>query len=418
MFISQRLLSAVFLCGLSISGWYSVLLARADVAFRKDNLASAQRAVRLVPSNAAYHGLLAELLEADGANPDSELAIATNLSPRDSRYWIRRAFRAEVEQKYAASEQYLMIANRVDRGFDPRWALMNYYFRRGRLADFWKSAGYALKMSYGDLDPIFRLCFAASDDPSRIRQILPPRRGILFGLFTYLVQHQQLESASGIAEELASGASAEETPALVDYCNRQMGHDNESSLRVWDALCRRQLVPFSELAPTRGRIVTNGDFTAPPLQQGFDWRYHVGNGVSAGPMDTGLGASISISGYQPDVLPIMDEEIPLTPGKQYFLSYEYRLIGDQPDSGLQWVIREAGSGDTGVVQPFADSPVFSAADWTIGHMTFSSGQRDAARLVLMYRRIPGTVRWQGKAEIRRVNSGLAQSDSPGPGSAK
>src|ERR1700679_1206977 len=238
MSIARWVVSFLTLCVLVILASYSVLLARSDSLFRENSLTALRTAARLVPANAAYHALLAEHLEAAGANPDTELEIATNLSPYESRYWIRRAFRAELEQKFEESEHYLLEASRVDRGFDPQWALMNYYFRRGKLGEFWKSTNEALNVSYGNLDPIFRLCLAASDDPAVTRSILPPRRHILFAFFAYLTAHGQVDSAASIAPELASGAQPEEVNVLLDYCGKQIVHHNgASSLAVWNAMC-------------------------------------------------------------------------------------------------------------------------------------------------------------------------------------
>jgi hypothetical protein len=261
-------------------------------------------------------------------------------------------------------------------------------------------------MGYGDLDPIFRLCLNANGDPSFTARILPPRRAIQLSFFNYLVQHKLMDSTSAIAAELATGAEPEDVPLLLDYCSRQMGHDNQASLTVWNSLCQRHLVDFSGLAPDRGNIVTNPDLVAASLQQGFDWKYGNSPEIGARPINTGQGISFEISGYQPDSVTILEQEIPLTPGTPYILNYEYRLIGERPDSGLQWAIRRAGAGEAGSDSPIAISAVLSGADWNTGHLTFSAGPLDAARLVLQYRRSPGTVRWKGTVQIRRVTSGL------------
>lgn len=409
MFIRRYFLPLLTLCGLAVLAGYAVLLAVADAAFRQDTLASARTAVRLVPSSANYHALLAEILEETGSSPDTELETATLLSPHESRYWIRRAFRAEVEQRYDESERLLLEACRVDRGFDPRWALMNYYFRRGKLPEFWKAAEQALQMSYGDLNPIFRLCLDANPDPSFTARILPSRRAILLSFFNYLSQHNLMASISPIAAELAAGAETQDVPLLLDYCDKQMGHDNQSSLTVWNSLCQRHLVDFSALVPDSGSIVTNPNLVAASLKQGFDWRYGSTPEISAAPLDTGQGVSFEISGFQPDSVALLEQEIPLAPGKQYILNYDYRLIGEQADSGLQWVVRHAGAGgnDTAI----ATSSALSGADWNTGHMRFASGQLDGGRLILQYRRSPGTVRWKGTVQIRRVTSALAAADS-------
>ena len=414
MFIVQRIACFLTLCCLAALAWYSVLFARADLAFRGNTLSAARTAVQLAPANAAPHALLAEQLEASGADPDHELEIATTLSPRESRYWIRRSFRAEMERKYDESERYLLEAYRVDRGFDPRWALMNYYFRRGRLPEFWKTTREALDISYGSLDPIFRLCLAVNDDPVATRQILPPRRDVLFAWFAYLLKHRGPESTAGIAATLASDARPEDVPVLLDYCTRQIGHDNESSLVVWNALCHRRLIPFQELSPQTGKIVSNGDFALAPLHRGFDWSYGSDSGVAIGPMDAAQGISIDLSGKQPDTTRIIEQGIPLTPGKQYVLNYEYRLMTSQPDSGLQFLIRGAGPGNADAGDPIATSSTLSATDWNSGQLAFSAGQRNAAVFILQYRRAPGTVRWSGKVQIRRITSGLAPRDSGSP----
>jgi tetratricopeptide (TPR) repeat protein len=398
--------------------WYSLLFARADSYYRDDNLASVQTAARLVPGNAAYRLLLGEMLEAEGANPDAELETAARLSPHESIYWIRLAFRAEVERKYEESERYLAEAYSVDRGFDPRWALMNYYFRRGREREFWSYARQAFDMSYGNLDPVFRLCLAMNDDPSVTRNVIPPRREITFAFLKYLVQHQRVQAASSIAAELAPAAEPEELPLFMDYCDKQMTNDNRSSLTVWNALCRRRLIPFSELNPERGLIVTDGDFSVEPLQQGFDWKYGAVDGIAVSPINATQGISIGISGKEPDTATLIGEEVPLTPGKRYLLSYTYRLIGGQPDSGVEWVLQGTGQNDTPPGAPIATSSVFSATDWTTAQMPFLAGQRNIATLILQYRRLPATLRWKGTVQIRRITSALASADFAGPGPSR
>jgi hypothetical protein len=416
MSIARRIVSLLTLCVLMVWAWYSVLLARADGSYRDNNLTALRNAVRLVPANAAYHAILAEHLEAAGANPDDELEIATDLSPYESRYWIRRGFRAELEQNFPESERYLLRAFQVDRGFDPRWALMNYYFRRGRLPQFWKSTREALDISYGNLSPIFRLCLAASDDPAVIRQALPPRHDILSAFFAYLTAHGNVESASSIAQELASTAQPDDVRVLVDYCGQELVHHNGgSSLTVWNAMCDRRLIPFSKLSPAIGQIVTNGDFSAVPLQMAYDWKYGTEAGIAVSPMDTAPGVSIDVSGKQRDSVTLISQEIPLIPGKQYTINYDYRLVGGQGDSGLHWAIRtarpDAGANPDARDESIANSSVLIGQDWNNGSLTFASGQRDSASLVLEYRRTLGTIRWNGTAQIRRVASSLSSSGS-------
>jgi hypothetical protein len=406
MFVG-RVFSAFALCSLLIGVWYSVQLSRADIAFGRNNLESLRTAVSLAPGNATYRELLAEHMEAAGMNADSELQAATALSPHDSRFWIRRGFRAEVEEKYAEAERYLIQAHRVDRGFDPRWALMSFYFRRGNIPEFWKYTKEALAMSYGNLDPIFRLCGAVSEDPAATRKVLPEKRETLVAFFDYLTQNQSVQSASGVAAELSFDPRPEEVARLVAYTGRQFGHDNAAGLAVWNSLCRKRLLKFGELAPELGHIITNGDFSLEPLQQGFDWKYAVASGVAVGPIDAGQGLAIDLDGKQPETTDLIAQPIPLAPGKDYIIHYEYRLVGSQPDSGVQWVVRASQADKSSDAEFLAKSPVFSSTEWNKGQTMFSAGRQTAAMLALQYKRELGTVRWKGTAQIRHVTSELA-----------
>jgi len=385
-------------------GWYSIRFALADAAYRENTLATLTTAISLAPSNASYHELLAEHLEAAGQNPDSELRIATELSPRESRYWIRRAFRAELEQKYQESEGYLLKAHAVDRGFDPRWALMNFYFRRGDFPRFWKYTREALDMSYGDRGAIFRMGLAANDDPAAIREMLPAKREVLFSFFTYLMQNGRQDYAARVAEELALKPREEEVPALVGYCSRRLTEDPISVLRVWNGLCAARFLPFGALSPEQGKLITNGDFAVQPSSDGFDWKYSANPSVSITPSDTGQGLSIDLNAGQADTVALIEQEIPLKPGRQYTIHSTYRLIGPADDSGLHWAIFPA-SGGSGASTELAISPVLKGQDWQNAKIAFSS-DRDTARLVLLYRRTLATVRWKGTVQIRNVTSEL------------
>ena len=408
MLIARRIVPLMMLIGLAILAYYSILSALADVSFRENNLAALRIAVALVPANAAYHALLAEHQEAAGENPDRELEIATELSPRESRYWVRRSFRAEIERNYADSEKFLVTATRVDRGFDPRWALMNFYFRRGRTPEFWKAAKEALEMSYDDLSPIFRLCLATNDDPQATRLVLPARRGILRAFFVWLIQNRPVESSKALADELASSSGPEDLPALADYCDRQLGRDNESALAVWNTLCRRKLLPFRELAPGNGLVVTNGNFSAEPSNRGFDWRFGADQFAVMSRPDGDKGISIDINGRQPDRLILLEEDIPLSPGRKYAVTVDYDLAGDQSDSGLHLLVAGGPAGETNTDDPIATSAVFSTQDQGTERITFQALKREVARLQLEYRRTAGTIRWKGAVRVHRVISALAQ----------
>ena len=138
---------------------------------------SVAHAAQVEPGNATYHGLLAEHQEAASKDPKPELTIATHLSPRESRYWARQAFRAEVEGNFDAAVKHLTQAADVDRTFAPRWALANFYLRRGQTEEFWVWIGKSLEMAPPDPEAVFQLAWSVSQDGEKIRGLLPKGRG-------------------------------------------------------------------------------------------------------------------------------------------------------------------------------------------------------------------------------------------------
>jgi hypothetical protein len=379
-------------------------LARADSLRRENNLKSLKSAVLLVPGNAEYHALLAEHMEAAGLNPDHELELATVLSPRESRYWIRRGFRAEVEQKYAESEQYLIKAREMDNGFDPRSALMNYYFRRQNWPKFWNTARASLDMAYGDFSPIFRLCFAASDDLAQTRAILPPGHHSRLELLAFLLRSKRLEAAATVAPEVAQEATAEEVPLLLGFVEQQSGKDDQAALVVWNAMCARRLIPFAALSPDNGGIVTNGDFAA-ALHLGFDWRFGSASGAAINPSYSG-GISVDLNGKQPESLVLLEQRIPVSAGKSYSIGYEYQLDGPAADSGLRWIVKKGVADPPADEEPLAVSTTLEGAAWHTGRLTLTADHSGSDRLRLEYRRAPATVRWNGSFQLRRVTAAV------------
>jgi hypothetical protein len=402
MLIVRRIVILLTICGAALTIYYSALFARGDSLFREDTRASLQEAVLLVPGNAEYHALLAEFIEGAGLNPDSELAAATEISPRESRFWIRRAFRAEVEQKFDDSERFLREAVRVDNGLAPRAALMNYYFRRQNFPEFWKAAQAALQKAYTDRRAIFRLCFAVDDNVARIKALLPPGHRPLAELLNFLMETGRLEQTPEIASAVASEAEPDDLGLLLGYVEQQTGKDDASAVAVWNALCARRLVPFSPLSPEQGAIVTDGDFEG-NLRRGFDWRTGAANGVAIGHSYAG-GESVELNGKQPESMVLMEQRIPVTAGKSYSISWQHQLDGAAGDSGLRWVVKEGVRDATPGEQPIAASDTFAGTGSQTGRFAFTADRSGVDRLRLEYRRAPETIRWRGTLQLRHVTA--------------
>jgi hypothetical protein len=377
---------------IGISYW-SIQAAVADSLYRRNTPESLQASVALAPGNALSHRMLAEHIEGLGRDPDAEFTAAANLSPRDSQFWIRLGFRAEVEGNNPLAEKYLMRAVAVDRMFNPRWALMNYYFRRGYPDSFWLWSERALEMSFGDTTPLFRLWWEQTQDEDVIEKHLTENHDIRVKYLSFLAANNRLDRADKLARELAQFVDPPDVPILVNYCEREATANSPSAVAVWNTLSARKLIPYPPLDPAKGAIVTNGDFSIQSLPQGFDWRFPPLDGVSITPAADSPGIVLKMSGSEPEDCTPLLETIPVVPGARYRISWEYQLPDTEGITGLRWEITGAAG----------QSPELNQqGGWKTGQLVFESGAGSSVNLMLHYKRPFAATRAEGSVTIRHV----------------
>jgi hypothetical protein len=385
---------------IAISYW-SIQAAVADSLYRRDTPESLQASVSLAPGSALSHRLLAEHMEGLGQDPDAEFTAAASLSPRDSQFWIRLGFRAEVEGNNSLAENYLMRAAAVDRMFNPRWALMNYYFRRGAALDktalFWLWSERATAMSYGDTTPLFRLWWEETQDEDLIEKHLPENHDIRVKYLSFLAANNRLDRAGKLARQVAQFVDQPDVPRLVDYCERVATTDSPSAVAVWNTLSARKLIPYAPLDPAKGAIVTNGDFAIQAIPEGFDWRFPPFDGVSIAPTADSPGIVIRMSGNEPEDCTPLLQTIPVVPGARYRIAWEYRLPDAEGISGLRWEVADTASPD-----------LATEKGWKTGELVFESGARSSVNLMLHYKRPFAATRAEGSVAIRRVTSEIVR----------
>ncbi len=319
-------------------------------------------------------------------------AAATRLAFRESKdvdplpgeASIERGLAAERAGRFEEAERELLEGARLDHQYLPAWTLANYYFRRGQSGSFWPWAARSAALSHGDLGPLLKLSEGMASDPAAALERLQGSPRVERAYLDFLIGEDRLDAAQAVGRRMLARHSPEETPRLLDLVNRQIraGHGADA-LEIWNGLGR-----FPRLDPAAGRLLTNGDLSTEPGGEGFDWRLPAVEGLT-----TRWRASrieFAFSGSQPEACTLLEQALPSgRTGKRYRLIFEYSASGMPRPSGVHWMLdREEG-------------PALEASEgWRTGEWIVTLHALTHLRLV--YRREPGTVRAEGRVELRSL----------------
>jgi tetratricopeptide (TPR) repeat protein len=368
------------------AGYWSVRLVYADWLYRRNTPASLGRAVELDGGNARYQAWRAELEEYAGQDPGPALRRAVQLNPYASDVWMRLAAGAEAAGDFRAAESSFLKAAQVDRLFTPRWALMNFYFRRGNAAQFWLWTRRALEMSYGDLTPVFELCWRFSGDAARLRQALPDSGRAARQYLAFLIERKRWAAAAPVAGKLVERAQRADVPVLLRYCDGLLEDGQAASAAgIWNRLCARRLLPYRP-------GLANGDFAVPSIQHGFDWRLSANPEISILQPGPEGGVQVTFSGRQPEHAEVLWQWMSVQPDRAYRLAFQYQSSA----WGVSWTV-----GQTRQSLP-PNEP------WRSAELRFTSGAASAVRLALVYQREPGAMRAEGTLRLRNLRLEFAE----------
>jgi hypothetical protein len=317
------------------------------------------------------------------------LERAAELNPRDSAVRIRLGLVAEQRGDFARAERDLLEAARIDRQFDPRAALANFYFRRNAAGPFWRWARESFAMGYGDLAPLYQLCWRLTDDPATVRAALPNDHVILGSYLGFLLAEDRLDAAAHVGREFASQGTAADRDLLLATVDRLLDQRNASALAIWNSLCGR-LLECTPLDPDRGVSLTNPAFRVQLVQRGFDWRVSRDSEITAARETSPPSLRISLSGHQPESCELLSQMVPLAANRRYRLRAHYRTAGLNAESGLRWRILSA------------ELPLRASGDWTSADLFFTSNAATIARLALVYQRPTGSTRAEGSIALREI----------------
>jgi hypothetical protein len=384
---------------LALAAYRSILLARADILSRQPSPDALAAALRLTPGNAQYWRRWADLVDETGQSPGDAYDRAAALDPYDSSLLTLTGLRAEAAHDFPRAERELLQAARVDRLFDPRWTLANFYFRRSDATHFWPWASSALAWAYGDRRPLYDLCWSmTSDAVFLLRNVIPDTPAVRGDYLAYLLDRNRLDAAEAVAASLDAAPSGADL--LLSYTNRMLEAQRwGAALTVWNRLCQRGIVAYGALDPAHGQSLTNGDFRFDPLAAGFDWRLADIDGITSFRSVSPPALRLTFSGKQPERCDVLRQSLPVLPGTRYRLTFDYRAPSNEAQTGLQWRLLDPA---TGAALP-ALSPPLSGPYWQTSDVSFTVPPNlHGLLLVLAYRRVPGTVRLEGECWLRNL----------------
>jgi tetratricopeptide (TPR) repeat protein len=357
----------------------AIRLAVADTIAREDTPEAVRRAIAWEwPAPAAEsEQALAEL---DPAHARAVLETAAQTNPRSSAAWIALGLLEEAGGDRSAAEQSLQQAALMDHQYLPAWTLANFYFRGANQEQFWLWAERAASLAYDDFRPLLRLSDQFEPDPARMLAHFQNAPRLRAPYLDFLIGENRL----GAAQQVARGMSKERAndPYLIGLADRQLrAGSGPSAIELWNIASG-----FPPVEPAAGKILTNGDLARPPLNLGFDWRVGQAEGVAQSWRPSEL--IFTFSGSQPEVCVLLEQTIFLVP-RHFRLRFDY-MTSESATTGVHWALDDReGPG----IEP--------SSEWREGAFDLprANGLRN---LKLFYRREPGTMRSEGRIEVRNV----------------
>ena len=400
---------ACFLGVLGAGALRSIRLAQAQALYASGTADSLRAAEQILPECALYpkaRGLL--LSQEMGLPRDAEALFQRSLSlnPRDAGLWIELGLQDEAAGDFASAQKKLLQAARVDNTFHPRWSLANFYFRRNQPDRFLIWAKRSAEMAHGDLTPLFKLSLRMIGDSSAVlNQVIAARPEIIAPYLQFTLDENRLADGVPVARALLRTSGAEHTDGLTLFCDRLLGEYPKdrrllgAAIEVWNSMIDQKAMPLRRI---EGGSLVNADFSYPPRSHGFDWRI-----IWLPPVHSSFGpsgASISFSGKQPEACDILYQLVPVDGETRYRFSVSYKTTDVGVPSGLSWRALDEADGSQLVQTPYLQS-----AEWSEQVVPFTT-TRDTRllRLVLSYRRLPGTVRTEGTLLFK--NTGLRMAE--------
>jgi hypothetical protein len=381
-----------------LGAYWSARLGYASALASYSDAGRLQRASRLAPADAEY-AANSGLLTDNVASQTIALRRATVLSPYYSWAWLQLGLLADSQGNVRNAERLLLKAAETDHGFDPRWALLNFYYRNHAADAFWYWAHEAVTTGSSDLSPVFRLAWRLTPDGSvLLSRIAGDDRTIREQLFQFVLREQSAEAAASLADTIAGDAAQVSLNLLMSYCDRLIeGRQSRSAVTIWNALASQKRIVFPPVRLSSPDLI-NPDFSVPITGRGLDWITEDVSGISF-QRDTGnlAGLRIHFSGEQPEGARLLRQRIPVAAGS-YRFEWNFESGGKGTPLGLSWRVSFDERDPAGVL---AQSSGLSTGGAGALEFAVPTGQ-EVVSLALLYQRPRGEARLRDDIEITHL----------------
>lgn len=382
-----------------VGAYFSAVFARAAFLFQQDTAESIPAAVDLVPYNAGYVARL-------GAwQPDHKEALlqrAVQLNRFDYESWIQLGLTAEMQQHdLSSAEKYYLQAAKVNQMFQPKWTLTNFYFRNEQPDKFFHWAKATLQISPYQADPVFTQMWLLSQDAARIAAAIPDRPGVLLEYTNFLTRSGQFAPIPAVVERLAqiTGDGHPSEPGrdegVLQAEDRILAAGQlRPAMAVWRSIAQAGWIHAG--VPTPASPLSNGNFATTFLNHGFDWTPAASAGLTVEQSPGEKRIEITLSGDEPEHCLLLQQYIPLDPGRAYHLAWHAEGHSLEVPTGISWQVHPVESG-TAVQLRAGDVLEGADASWD-----FRAPSSDVGLLTLEYDRPLGKVRANGSVTLRSV----------------
>jgi tetratricopeptide (TPR) repeat protein len=318
---------------------YAVQLARAAALYEEDTPTSLADAVHIMPDNSEY---LDHLANWHPEQRESLLRQAVALNPYDFDAWTRLGLLEEMQQgDNAAAEKDFLKAAEVNHMFMPRWTLTNFYFRRQNAPEFFHWARLALEVTPYASDPVFSQMDLISQNPQTLNAAIPDRPRILLQYAWYLANSKQYNAIPEVVDRLvrvvgktdARDWGRDDLIAVAEDHMIAAGFP-APALQVWASLSNGGWL--KQTTPDDQHPVTNGDFRIPFYRHGFDWTIVESPGVRVDQFTSEPSLRVNLLGDQADSVVLLQQYVPVAPGKSYTMSWQAKGQDVSDPSGLAW----------------------------------------------------------------------------------